>query len=325
MSIIILGDLHFRKEEPFATASRNFINWFSEQKFNNNQNTLVQLGDLFHYEEPNPIANEIAMNFFHNLKFKKTFILAGNHDYNRRFDSFSVQPFSYFINYVKDISILKIEDQKILFIPSVYITPKQRVMTEENYYYQKIKDLDLSEVKYCFHHVYDELQFQPEMNFTFLKEKEIVCIGGHVHIQNINLELIRIPGNRYLGVPYPHRSDEKNQQGAILELGEYNGFTGVPKFLDYENVIYGDEVKGNPEGELIINIFNSPTEQLAKEKYKNYNINKHGITLLPIQISENGNDELTTDLKKTQDLFKDYTREKSLNKNVAKLIRGVLK
>ena len=52
----------------------------------------------------------------------------------------------------------------------MYLTPKQRVMTEDNYYLNAIQKIDLSVIDLVLHHIEDEKQRKPDMDFSIFKD-----------------------------------------------------------------------------------------------------------------------------------------------------------
>ena len=73
--LVVMSDLHGRKEEPFFFAQKEFCNWFVEQNFNNENNTLIDLGDIVEHSVPNPDVYDMLFDFYGRMKFKNKKII----------------------------------------------------------------------------------------------------------------------------------------------------------------------------------------------------------------------------------------------------------
>ena len=68
--IVVLPDLHIKDKVPYKYAVENFMLWFSEQNFNNEDNIFIQLGDLFDSAFPSPKCYDMFFTWYNLLKFK---------------------------------------------------------------------------------------------------------------------------------------------------------------------------------------------------------------------------------------------------------------
>ena len=48
MSVIVVGDTHFRYSEPYYSAGKDFADWLVNHPENAPGNTLIHVGDLAH-------------------------------------------------------------------------------------------------------------------------------------------------------------------------------------------------------------------------------------------------------------------------------------
>lgn len=317
--IVICGDTHIQKKQPFLKASTNFFNWLIKQNFNKEANTFIHLGDLFDKNEPDPLSNRILVEFLHKVKFKKIFFLAGNHDYQNRNKCFSGIPFNEFSNveYITDIQLRDIENKNCLFIPHMYLSAKQKIEGES--YKEKIEKFLIANscrlpLDCLFHHLeLNTIGFNGE--YDILKEdlpEADLTIGGHIHIADSD----------YLGTPYPTRADEKGQTGKLLFIqGDNREYKDVPRFLDYSVVVYGEEPVLNPEGKTLLNIVDAPTDIEARRKYKDFFINT--VEVLPSMLAQDtlSDGELENNKIDILELFDDCAKEKKLDSDIKKILR----
>lgn len=82
--ILVIGDLHIgtNKNNPdFYKITLDYADWLMSILEENNIDTIVQLGDVFHYREMvHSPSIKCASEFFKKLKKYKIHIITGNHD-----------------------------------------------------------------------------------------------------------------------------------------------------------------------------------------------------------------------------------------------------
>ena len=260
--LIVMGDPHFRKVEPFFSAQKESVNWFIKQDFNNEENYYVNLGDVFDSSSPNPDAIDLAIDFNNKLKFKEKNYLVGSHDYNRLKNSYSPTPLGRDKNteIFYEPAIINIKNLKCLILPFIYDkTFLDKSMKE---YYENLPEkYSNQEYDFIFHHVQDSsIKFNAEddsgINLDYLKGKRI---GGHIHHRR----------KGYLGTPLINRFDEKGKDSFILIIDletKEEEYIEVPKFMDYETIDY--EIDCPDPCIRIFDIINAPSRAAAEEKFK---------------------------------------------------------
>ena len=180
--IIIVGDTHFKIEEPFFSAGKAFMKWFSNQEFNNENNYLIHLGDLYHDSKPNPkVVKAVEDWFLNKLKFRKKIILSGNHGYNRAKKSYAIDPLSNFENVklLKKPEIFNIESLKFLSLPYFYPHTLVDIPPMEEHYSNLPEELR-AEVDFIISHVEDETSHFNDYycDLSYLKGEKTF---GHLH------------------------------------------------------------------------------------------------------------------------------------------------
>ena len=282
--VYIVGDLHIRKEEPFFTAAAKTLRWLEAQVEPNDH--LVFLGDLFHTSKPFPKEYEMAISSFSRLAENNVsvWLLAGNHEFHEDQKTFAIEPLNDINKYVSIITvpgIVDISGFKFLMLPWMSRTQfksKDREAylhgmyetDEPGSFIDSLKD-SLSGVDFICYHFEDETVFMGGVNtgvdLSLLQSKcpKAIRIAGHIHLASKN----------YIGTPYQTRYDEKGQIGHILVLEQgYKDPEGiqVPLFIEYLDVVYGDEVPSDDGHALILSILDAPSIGAAEVKYKGPNI-----------------------------------------------------
>lgn len=316
--IIVVGDTHFQHEEPFFSMQKRFIKWFTEQEFNKDENIFISLGDLFDRYNPSPDVNFMVLDWFQNkMNFNKKIVISGNykHEFDIRKRTWAIDV----LNSLQDVELIKwTEERKIgkldcLFLPWYYRTQhKDQIDMKELY-----ESLPEKEYDFIFGHITDKDLFGEIVDIPQLKGKRIF---GHVHSKDF--------GIAFLGTPYILSKNEKGEDKQIasidMETGEVE-YIQVPKFIDYYEVSYPDEPVIPDDCEYpVFEVFNAPSIEIAKEKYKDIIIKKNGIhKAVSDKDAESGGLNSGNRLS-IKEYFENYCKEKAINIEVKKLIGGVL-
>jgi hypothetical protein len=270
MNLIRLNDLHIREKRPFYDALKSFFDWFLKTSgINTKENILWINGDIFHKAHPTPHEYTMFFDFIERCKFKKIYLLTGNHDYALLTGN-SLEPFINFQNRVYVIEnpeIIKIENLDILALPYIYDFVLDN-NTMKNYYENLPEEFSNKKYDYVFYHFEDktaEFREGHGVNIDYLNADYFDA--GHIHV-NFN--------DHYHGVPVISRFDERGHEGTILSidcLTKDRKIIKVPKFLDYYEVTYPNDFP-NLDKDIypIYNLHDVPTKNIAEsyytEKYK---------------------------------------------------------
>jgi hypothetical protein len=267
--MFVVGDLHVRWEEPWATVVDNrFLPFLLEQV--ERGDTVLFLGDTFHRARPYPEEIEIVFHIIESLKGKgaDTILLNGNHEYSR--DIFATSILKNRAIVISRPMVMSFGESKLAFLPwsphrSAY---SEYTMIEEEDVHIPVEDID-----YLFYHFQDEsISFGGESGVDLSKFRNATRMGGDIHIASKN----------YVGTPYPTRYDERGQIGRyfILNPDRTHSEHSFPQWIDYVSVPFGERVIA-PFGEdedgpefPIIDIENAPSTLEAQKMYRDYSIHR---------------------------------------------------
>ena len=253
--LIVVGDIHFRGEEPFYSALKDFVDWFVDQDFNDPKNEVLFLGDILHEAKSDGKTNYLMVDtFFNRLMFKKVYVIRGNHDYSKRFGD-GLEPLEALDNLVlfKEPTRTTIHDLECLILPYYYPYSNKLPPMEEHY-----ANLDVDwPLDLVFTHVPDETQTLDPMHIdlSYIKAQKI---SGHIHI----------PSENYLGSVMPTRFSEngKLNQIALIDGAEWK-HPRIPIFLEYRELTYGDEKPKTPDFHVIWDIKEAPDKEAVYSMY----------------------------------------------------------
>lgn len=335
--IICIGDLHLDIKEPHFNAGREFVRWFLDSEYNSSENIMLMLGDLYHHASPNPKVHELGIHFIKECKCFKKYILAGNHDFNKLQESWSIQPLSK----IEDVELILTRTYlenfhnsglNFLFLPFVY--DKSRVLgniTQKDFYEQSFEKADF--VHYVFHHLEDEtISFNGDYNGINLSQyKNAKRVGGHIHHRQ----------KGYLGSSIIGRFDEKDKKSYLLEIDlktKEENYVELPRFLNYINLDYSvDKVpystlssfENNGKGYFeyrIYDILNAPSRDEAYSKFKGLYIRE--VFLKKDESIEDQNLELNNSEVKNLGLmehWKNFCIKNKVNKKVQSKVENYIK
>ena len=261
--IYVLGDLHIRKEEPFFFAASAVLEKLKEEL--SKGDTLIQIGDLFHTSKPFPKEYGLILDFLSHCKVEgiEVILLAGNHDYNHNQKTYSIDPLlSGGVQNIYAPLCLEIENSTFFFLPWQPIANFKESIEKE--YPEKFRK-EIEKSDFLVYHFPDEtIMFGSDYQGIDLRAYEkinpnIQRLGGDIHKPDAN----------YLGTPYQTRYDEKDQVGRFGQIEksklDYIEFSSPTSFVDIE---YGEEINTLGNEVPILTIKNSPSVEIAREKYK---------------------------------------------------------
>lgn len=322
--MIQFGDDHIRQEEPFFEAKKRFFQWCLQQEWNNENNIMFHVGDLFHRNLPTPKEINLAVDFIGNLKFKSMIFIPGNgqHEYNRQKKSYAIEAIEslpgvqvYYLPQTKTIG-----NTRILFLPWIPDNVYDDIPKMKEYYEKTLQDAYKEKTfDFVFGHFACKKFFDDEVDIDWIQGKKRM---GHIHF----------PDETYLGINTITRSDEK---GIPLNLDSIDLNTGVmskiaiPRFLDYYDVQYPETVK-DVEAELpVLEVFDAPSEEEARRLYS-YEKQGKPIHFHRIHLKQQFNSGLVTtntieDKTTVSQYMEDFIVEKGVSDSVSKILRDKIK
>lgn len=299
MGIVFVGDLHFRDQEPYYEAGLRFIDWFESQDFNNEENVLVQLGDVTHNSILNGRVVRMFLNrFLENLKFKQVYILQGNHDVDNKSKTSVLEPMKDIsgVTVIDEPTVVDIEGVEFLCMPHLISSDMNKIYADVYSYL----GIDGDPKRVVLTHVADESQtlFGKYIDLSYLKEKR--RISGHVHKASAN----------YIGTPFHQRYDEREERSKVVvyENGEYQD-RFVHPIIQFVSVKYGEDID-SIESIPVLDITDAPSIDAAHERYKDYFIRK-------VFLSEETDSILKTTTQESDEMtLIDYFNEFAQDRNL---------
>lgn len=324
-TIIVVGDLHNRIEEPFFSVQQEFQDWFSKQDFNKPENTFIQLGDFYHDAKPNPRTIKQSINWLSNqIKCERKIIISGNrmHEFNRLKNSFAIETLEDVSDIILDNSPTVIDmnpskrDVMVDGVHLLFLPYKHENMKED---YEKFFKSDFSnEYAYIFGHFANEPLYDSEFVDTSNYKGNLVL--GHIHKRYGN----------YLGTPYSTRYDEQHKDNFIMiidtETKKFK-YVQVPIFFDYEDVPYPEKIDEDVLNKRIWTIVNAPSIKVADDYYKGLypNIVIRNIETLEQERKTNLSDSLKLDKQNSiKEFFDEFKKKEKLNKDVSQIVEKYL-
>lgn len=260
--LVVCGDIHLQNKEPKKSQCLDFLDWLFKQDFNNENNSLLMLGDLCEINSPFELFGVFVDYFTNKSKFAKIYLLQGNHDLANQSTILSLfQPLSN-IEVITDWKTSNFYNCNLLFLPHYSHEGSDKVSMIECYsnLYKTVTD----EFDYGFGHIEDDTQnFSKRYPSTKdLKVKQ--WMNGHVHTPTIQ------NGGNYLGSATLNSSTESGDTKylAIID-GETKEFElkEIPKFMEYYTVEYPNKLEKPKTRYAIFTVKGVLDKNTALEEY----------------------------------------------------------
>lgn len=232
---VVVGDLHSRRVEPFYTSVKMFMDWYTESEYNRDNYTLVLLGDLIHFHNPEGDVDLLLNDFILNRVINsKIFILQGNHDIGYRNSGIRLLMADKRVSLIETPTTNRVDGLNLAWLPYYYSTNVNIPSMKE--FYEHPPEEFKGDYDFVFGHVGDETQtlFQSyiDLSKSGINGKRKF---GHVH---------HYDGKNYLGSPLITRYDEKGKDSYIsfIQNGKDQDIK-LPKFLDYADIKWDEMPK----------------------------------------------------------------------------------
>jgi len=225
--VLLFSDLHIGNKmnsSAFHKTALGYVEWLKQTANDNHINTLVFLGDFFHYrEELNLTAVFTANKFLETLKDFQIIILVGNHDcyYKDNARIHSTQIFEKWDNIVvvDETTSFEYMDKTIAFLPWGFDYSEIPSKVDYAFGHLEIETFRVNKVKICEknHH---------SINSASLLKKIDKVITGHFHVRSekkYKSGIIKYIGNTY----EQNWSDYQEEKGVEI----LNFSTGEMEFI----------------------------------------------------------------------------------------------
>src|ERR1035437_5793325 len=154
MALVTIGDLHLNEDREWSLAvGEKVLEYIATSPYNKEENTLILLGDLSEKQFFSGLIYDQLMQLFHSLKYKKVYILKGNHDEKKNVNGKVTLTYHFLKNkrnqkafpnfeVIEQPTVKDIEGNKVLFLPHLTTTD-----TQNNSLYEK-RPSELSDQEY---------------------------------------------------------------------------------------------------------------------------------------------------------------------------------
>jgi hypothetical protein len=262
--LIVIGDLHLSDERPWSyKVSKEIVDYILNNPLNNESNEVIFLGDLTESAFNSGQVFELLHSMFLGLKFKRIYILIGNHDTKKNKQGQTTLSYSFLKNeFFENVSIINeptiIETEGM----TVFALPWKFDMKE----YNNLKGFE-DEYDLIVGHFMDNTVKIPgeTIDISYLKSK-YVCLG-HIHDKN---------HPRYCGSIVPNSIEGAGLPRFIRTYTKEKGETlvKVPPIMDYHFVTFPKELPKVKTHNPVWTIMNCKDEAIAKAQYGDIFIRK---------------------------------------------------
>ena len=260
--LVVCGDIHLQCREPKKSQCLDFLSWLFNQDFNNENNSLLFLGDLCEINSPYELYEVYVDYFVNRSKFEQIFILQGNHDCANISTVLSLFRPLPRVKVITNWEIIKFYNCNLIMLPHFNHEGTDKVSMVELYsnLYKTVTD----EFDYGFGHIEDDTQ-NFSKHYPSTKDLKVKrWINGHVHTPTIQ------NGGNYLGSATLNSSTEHNdiKYLAIIdgETKEYE-LKEIPKFMEYYTVEYPNKLEKPKTKFAIFTVKNVLDKNVALEEY----------------------------------------------------------
>ena len=239
--LIVVGDLHFQSLRPWSVpVGRRVVEELNSNPLNNPNNTLVLLGDLTELAVLDGAVFSMLMSLFMGAKYKKVYILRGNHD-GKVVDGKVVATFDFLkdaksrslfpvpIVVIEEPQALMVEGLECLFLPHLF---EDGVHSLSQYEAGGVYEPLLRNTQYdvVFGHFTNTMRPEPGRKYDVSYLQATYWCFGHNHN----------PGPGYQGSHIPNTIAEANQNRQVRTY-EWDGkvketILPAPRILDYYTV-----------------------------------------------------------------------------------------
>ena len=266
---LVFGDVHFSDNRSYHyQAGEAFLKFYKDLKENNPDNIAIFLGDLCENKVINGKVIEQLNKLFRYSRFKKVYVLVGNHDvlHKANVGTCLVYEFARDLPNVvileKPAEVLNIGKLKVLSLPHFNFIPNTPPMYD--YYNNLPKDTLSQSYDLCIGH------FTDSTTVTFHGSKTVDL--SPVNAKRVLLGHIHQPGGYYVGSIYalnPLQNDLKKQRKIhVYDDGTQSWeHITLPNFVQFNEITFKDRL---PKTDALIDvwtIFNCNDPSLIEDVY----------------------------------------------------------
>jgi hypothetical protein len=257
--MIVVGDLHVKKSEPYFSAQVKFLQWLLE---NYKTETIVQVGDLWDTSSPHSDVEHFLLSVF--KQFKEVHLLVGNHCYSSK-----TGVRSKIFKHLPNVFVYEKDSEAVIDGYTCLMLPYQNNMS----HYSDMKII----CDFVFSHVTNEEDsFGGEfVSFTGINCKNI--FNGHLHQHStyrdgkfINTGAVLPTRNKEIQNPI-YRITKENGEIKLEEIA-------VPEFMVIKEINYSVD-PSTLNKDWLYNVVEAPSYNDVFDKFKGFYIREEGIEL----------------------------------------------
>lgn len=333
-NLIVIGDIHLQESQPKKNQCLDILNWIFDSDFNNENNSLLFLGDLCEINSPYELYEVYVDLFVNRSKFETIFIVEGNHECANQSTVLSLFRPLKNVEVITEWKAWKYYNCNLLFLPFYNhegTNKKSMIETYSNLYSIEYNDIPSGENRmmsdtefdYGFGHIEDDTEHFSKKFCDTSKLKVKTWMNGHIHTANIQ------NGGHYLGACTLNSSTESGRTPYIAKInGETKEYEliEVPKFLEYYEVEYPNKlpkittkyglflVKNSLDKNTTLEEYTKQAKELGFEFYARKIMSKKSKVL---EVDEIGNTEKLT--------FDDFADSVGLEDSIRDICKEVIK
>lgn len=233
--LVVAGDIHLQSHEPKRSNAIDTLNWiFNNKDLNNENNSILFLGDLCEINSPFELFGVFVDYFTNKSKFAKIYLLQGNHDLANQSTILSLFRPLPNVEVIADWKTIKFYNCNLIMLPHFNHEGTNKVSMIE--LYSNLYKTVTEEFDFGFSHVEDETEHFSKRFADVSKLNVKKWLNGHIHNGNA------WDGGHYLGSACMNSVAES---GVDKKIAIIDGETKecelieVPKYLEYYTIEYG--------------------------------------------------------------------------------------
>jgi hypothetical protein len=330
MKLIVLGDIHHVSEEESPAKyfqCTEFFKWFTESKYNNKDTTLLFEGDLSDKSIPHSSVNDDIHNFIErDCISENKIILQGNHDMSLSKGYYFAYLAGRGITIISKPTSMEIDNINCLLLPHYDYLQSDIKIPMYEYYNNLPEDISKQKYDFTFGHIMDETKaFGNTKLYCDLSYIETgVRVFGHDHTCDM------INGGNYLGAVTLNSSNEKGRTPYIAiidtDTKEYN-LIEIPKWLDYNEVIYPNDLPSPIANYTIYSVKDSIDKKETIDYYSKQSLERYNTPFYYNEIEKRIDSNNVSverkelDNKSLLDYYNEMEVEKNINPDVSKIVK----
>ena len=234
--LVVCGDVHLQDKEPKKSNAIDTLNWIFNQEFNNENNSILFLGDLVEINSPFECFEIFVDYFVNRSKFEKIFILQGNHDAVNQSTVLSLFRPLKNVEIITDWKAWKFYNCNLLFLPFYnHESTDKKPMTEVYSNLYENEEIKNTELHFGFGHIEDHTNHFSKKFCDTSKLKVEHWFNGHIHTND------SMNNGNYLGSACMNSVIESGHKRYILSIDGQTrqfGHIEIPNFMEYYEVSY---------------------------------------------------------------------------------------